>query len=216
MKRESVRKAVDALQAEPKRGFSQSVDLIINLRDLNLKDPKQQIDQFIRLPKGRGRKAKVCALIGPELHADAKQIFEKVILQEQFPGFAEKKLLRKLAKDFDYFVAQANIMASVATTFGRVLGTRGKMPNPKAGCVVPPKGANLRLLHENLSDTIRVAAKKDPLLQCVIGSEQMSAEDLTENAMSVLSSVLRVLPNEEHNIRSVYLKKTMSKPVQVS
>ena len=56
---------------------------------------------------------------------------------DQFKDNASK--IKKLAGEYDFFVAQANIMPQVATVFGKVLGPRGKMPNPKAGCVVPPK-----------------------------------------------------------------------------
>ena len=217
MKREQVLKAVEAVKAdsEKKKNFGQTVDLIITFKDIDMKNPKANVDLYVRLPHGRGKKVKVCALVGPELAADAKEIFDRVIVQEQFPGFTEKKVSRKLAADFDYFVAQANIMGQVASVFGRSLGVRGKMPNPKVGCVVPPKGANLKQLYEQLQSTVKVKAKGGPLVQCAVGIEQMSSDDLTENAMTVITAVLRALPNEDHNVKSVILKKTMGKPVQV-
>lgn len=217
MRQDQVRKALEALKADSqKKNFTQTVDLIINLKDVDLKKPEEQVDLFVRLPKGRGRKVKVCAFVGPELAAEAKNIFDKVILAEQFPGYSDKRKTKKLASEYQFFVAQANIMAKVASTFGRVLGTRGKMPNPKAGCVVPPKGANLQQLYAVLQKTIKARAKAGPHLQCAVGTEEMSESDLAENVMSVYNAVVHKLPNEHHNIKSVYVKKTMSKPVQVS
>lgn len=217
MRKEEVRKALESLKADSKkRNFTQTVDLIINLKDVDLKKPEEQVDIFVRLPKGRGRKVKVCAFVGPELASEAKKVFDKVVLADQFPGYTDKRKVKKLASEFHYFVAQANIMAKVASTFGRVLGTRGKMPNPKAGCVVPPKGVNLQQLYEQLQRTIKAKAKVGPHMQCAVGSEEMSDEDIAENVMSVYNAVVHKLPNEYHNIKSVYVKRTMSKPVQVS
>ncbi len=217
MRRDLVTKALDTLKEEAKkRNFSQTIDLIINLKDLDLKKPEHHVDVFVRLPKGRGKKVKICAFVGPELNSEAKQVFDRVILIEQFPGFKEKREIKKLAAEFEFFIAQATIMAKVATTFGRVLGSRGKMPNPKAGCVVPPKGVNLKQLYEQLQSTIKVKAKTAPHVQCAVGTEDMSIDDLTENIMSVYDAVLHAVPNEHHNIKSIFVKRTMSKPVQVS
>ena len=103
------------------------------------------MDTFITLPHTKGKKAKVCALIGPELEQQAKQVCDSVVLSDSFDRFKDKKDIKKLADSFDFFIAQANIMPKIATAFGRVFGPRGKMPNPKAGCVVPPN-ANLKPL----------------------------------------------------------------------
>lgn len=217
MKKDQVKNALESLKSDSKkRKFTQTVDLIINLKDLDLKKPEEQVDLFVRLPKGRGRKVKVCAFVGPELAAEAKKVFDKVILIEQFPGYTDKRKTKKLASEFHYFVAQANIMAKVASTFGRVLGTRGKMPNPKVGCVVPPRGVNLQQLYDQLQRTVKAKAKVGPHMQCAVGSEEMSDDDLAENIMSVYNAVVHKLPNEQHNIKSIYIKRTMSKPVQVS
>lgn len=216
MRKELVTKALESLKADStKRNFIQTVDLIINLKDLDLKKPEEQVDLFIKLPKGRGKKIKVCAFVGPELLGEAKTVFDRVILVDQFPGYADKKKAKKLAAEFEYFVAQANIMAKVAATFGRALGTRGKMPNPKAGCVVPPRGVNLQQLYEQLQKTIKAKAKVGPHLQCAVGSEEMSDDDIADNVMSVYNAVVLKLPKEHLNIKSIYVKKTMSKPVQV-
>ena len=197
-----------------KRNFKQSFDLIINLKGLDLKKQEHQIDTFITLPHPRGKKVKVCALVGPELEEQAKSTFDSVILSDNFERYQDKREIKKIANSFDFFVAQANIMPKVATVFGRVFGPRGKMPNPKSGCIVPPN-ANLKPLHEKLQRTIRVNAKIAPLVQCVIGTEDTNSSDIAENALTVYNALLQILPNEKHNIKDVYVKLTMSKPVKV-
>ena len=197
-----------------KRNFKQSFDLIINLKGLDIKKPEHQIDTFVTLPHSRGKKVKVCALVGPELGEQAKGIFDSVIMSDNFEKYKEKKEVKKIANSFDFFIAQANIMPKVATVFGRVLGPRGKMPNPKSGSVVPPN-ANLKPLYEKLQRTVRATTKSAPLIQCGIGSEDMSNNEVAENALTVYSSLLQVLPNEKHNIRDIYIKLTMGKLIKV-
>jgi large subunit ribosomal protein L1 len=198
-----------------KRKFTQSFDLIINLKDINLKDPAQQVDVFIPLHYSKGKKAKLCALVGPELSKQAKDVFDTVILHDDFEKYAkDKKLTKKLAKEHDFFVAQANIMPDVAKSFGRVFGPKGKMPNPKAGCVVPPT-ANLKPLYDRLQKTVRVSAKTAPTIQVLVGNEEMKDSEVLDNIMTVFNSVIHSLPNEKNNIRKIYLKLTMGKTVKV-
>jgi large subunit ribosomal protein L1 len=215
MDKESVLEALEKLKmSAQKREFKQSIDLIIALKDLDFKKPEQQVELFLSMPYTTGKKTKVCALIGPELNDEAKKVFDLTIIQDDFAKY-DKKKARKLAAQFDYFIAQANIMTKVAATFGRYLGVRGKMPNPKAGCVVPPKGVNLAVLNEKLQKTVKVSAKKVPLIQLRVGTEEMPVEHVADNVMFVFDQLIHHLPGERHNVKAIYLKLTMSKPVKL-
>ena len=172
-----------------KRNVSQTVELVVSLKGLDLKKPEQQVDLFIALPNGLGRKVKVCAIVGQELSAEAKSVCDAVVLQDEFDRYAkDKKSVKRLASGHAYFIGQSNIMPQIATVFGRILGPKGKMPNPKAGCIVPPKAA-LKPLYSKLQNTIRVFAKTSPVVQCRLGTESMSDEHIAENFSSVLLAV---------------------------
>ena len=106
-------------------------------------------------------------------------------------------------------------MPKVATIFGKVLGSRGKMPNPKAGCVVPPN-ANLKALTETLRKTTKVSAKLQPSVKVMVGREDMPDEQIAENMMVIYTNVLSKLPQETFNIKSILLKFTMSPPVKIT
>ena len=215
MDKNEVLEALEKLKTTTeKRKFKQSVDLIISLKDLDFKKPEQQVEMFLSLPHNTGKKVKVCALVGPELNDDAKKVFDLIIMQDDFSKY-DKRKARKLAGQYDFFIAQANIMTKVAATFGRYLGVRGKMPNPKAGCVVPPKGVNLSTLYEKFQTTIKVSAKKVPLIQLRVGTEEMPVEHVADNVMFVYDQLIHHLPGERHNIKAVFLKFTMSKPIKL-
>ncbi|MFH1850025.1 MAG: 50S ribosomal protein L1 [archaeon] len=199
-----------------KRNFSQSVELIVNLKDINIKKPEDQIDLFISLHYSTGRKPTICAFIGPELAAEAKNYCDEVISVDDFGKYAEnKKLAKALAKKYDFFIAQATVMPKVAATFGRVLGPRGKMPNPKAGCVVPPN-ANLKNLAEKLGKTIKVSAKAEPSVKCAVGTEKMEDAQLVDNIITVYNNLIHHLPGEKNNIKSAFLKMTMGPAIEVT
>ena len=216
MNKEDILKALKAAKEKAKqRKFAQSVDLIVNLKGLNLKKPEEQLDFLADLKNDKGKKAKVCALIGRESENAAKDGADTIILQEEFEKYSrDKKLVKKLADEHDFFVAQANLMGQVATTFGRILGPKGKMPNPKAGCIVPPKAA-LKPLYIKLQNTVRVSAKTAPVVQCRLGHEGMTDEQLAQNFKVVYDQLIHSLPSGEDNVKAAFLKLTMGKPVRV-
>jgi large subunit ribosomal protein L1 len=214
MDKQSLIKTLKELKKDSKKKFNQSVDLIIALKDLNLKKPEDQVEFFAHVPYETGKK-KICAFVGRELLDQAKEACDFAIDDHDFPKYQEKKNeAKKLGRKYDFFIAQANIMANVAKVFGRALGTRGKMPNPKAGCVVPPN-ANLKQVAEKLQKTIKVSAKKAPVIQIKIGTQNMDEEHVAENILSVYKQVLSHLPKEKHNLKVTYIKLTMSKPVKI-
>ena len=217
MNKENFKKAIELVKNNsPKRNFKQAYDLIINLKDLDMKKPDQQVNNWVTLRYAKGKKVKVCALVGPELKDQAKANCDTVVMADDFPKYAEDKLaVKKLAKNHDFFIAQANIMPDVAKTFGRILGSRGKMPNPKIGCVVPPN-ANLKPLVEKLQKTIGLVAKTQLSIKCLIATEDMPDDQVLDNIMTVYNNLAHNLPAEERNIKNIQLKFTMGPLVTIT
>lgn len=195
-----------------KRNFIQSFDLIVNLQGLNLKKPEENVNAFIVFEK-KGKKTKIAALVGPELVNKAKEVCEVVIPLEDFSKYSDKKQIKKIAKDIDFFIAQADIMPKIAASFGKILGPMGKMPNPKAGCVVPKAIPSLKPIVEKLANTIRLQTKNEQSVKCVVGLENMKDEEIVDNILKVYDYLVSHLPQEKNNIKNVFLKLTMGKSV---
>ncbi len=208
-----LKEALEGLQKASQRKFKQSFDLIVALKELNLKKPEEQVEFFTQVHKTLGKKRKMCALVGPEMADDAKKVFDTVVTSDQFAKL-DMKAMKKIASEHEFFVGQANIMPKIAASFGKVLGPRGKMPNPKAGCIVPPK-APLGPLYEKLQKTVKISAKKSPNIQVLAGNESMDMADVIDNIKTLYDQVVHHLPREKNNVKHVFVKLTMSKPVKI-
>ncbi len=214
MNKEQIKKAFQELRSNSKkRNFDQSIDFIVNLKDINVKKTEENVDIFITLPHSLNKKVKICALVGKELKQQAK-IFDKVISDDEFIEYNNKNTTRSLAKTYDIFLAQANIMGKVATTFGKILGPKGKMPNPKAGQVLSPD-SNLEAIKHRINSTIRFKTKNELIVKASIGKASMTDDQLIDNFNSALNGLIHSLSKEEKNIKAVYIKTTMGKPIKL-
>lgn len=216
MDKDKFKQALETVLAEKgSKKFDQTVDIIINLKEIDIKKNDQQIDFFLQLPKSKGKLPKICGLVGPELLDESKAHFDHTIEAHDFDQLKGKNNeIKKLAESYDYFVAQATIMPQIASVFGRVLGSRGKMPNPKAGCVMPPK-AQLEPVKKRLNNTVRVMAKASTSIKLPLGKESQSVDELVDNAIAIYQGVINHTPQAENNIKNISLKLTMGKPVKV-
>ena len=196
-----------------KRKFSQSIDLIINLKDIDLK--KEKVESFATLPYAP-KKSNIAILVTANNKKQAKEEFDLVITKEEFSKYAQdKKLLKKIAKENKFFVAQADLMTHVATSFGKVLGPRGKMPSPKAGCVVPPNIQALKSISEKLRKTMKIEAKGGKMIKLSIGKEDMKDEEILANIKAVYNNLMNTLPKEKNNIKNILVKLTMGPALKI-
>jgi large subunit ribosomal protein L1 len=216
MERNQVLEALKKLrEIAKKRNFKQSVDFSIVLKEVDLKNPDNRIDEFLVLKHPLGKKIKVCALVDKDLVVQAREACDFVISKDEFSKWAgKKKELKKLASEYDYFIAEATIMTDVAATFGKVFGPKGKMPSPKSGCIVTPK-SDLKSLVERLQKMVRLQAKKQPVVSTIVGVEDMKDDDLADNILQVYDFIVKKLPRGEQQVKKKYIKLTMSKPVMI-
>jgi large subunit ribosomal protein L1 len=198
-----------ALEEKGKKKFKQSVELIINMRGIDFAKSENRLNLDIVLPKGKGGKELKSAVFAEGNMADeAKRAgADLVILPADIAGWAAPAKVKELSNAY-FLLAQPNMMGQVAKSLGQSLGKRGKLPKPITG--------NIKELIERSKKSVRIASKGKylPVAQALIGTEAMGAEDLLENAETVYDAVKNKV--NEGNIRSVYVKLTMGRPVKVS
>ncbi|MFT4309002.1 MAG: 50S ribosomal protein L1 [Candidatus Woesearchaeota archaeon] len=203
-----------AKESSNKRNFEQRIDLTFNFKELDLKKPDHQLDFFMTLPNIPGKPKRVSGFVDTELIEEAKNNLEFYITPDKFAQYKDKKAAKKLANSYDYFIAQATLMKDIAASFGRILGSRGKMPNPKAGMVVPPR-TQLAPLIDRLKKTVHVKVKTSPVFHSAVGSEKQADDEIATNIMYAYEQIVSHLPQESKNIKSVYIKTTMGFPIKV-
>lgn len=193
-----------ALEGAKKRNFVETVELAINLKDIDLAVPKNRITEDIILPNGRGKAVRICVIGGGELALKAKDVADLVITPEELQAIADdKKQAKKIANTTDYFIAEAPLMSVVGKRLGTVLGPRGKMPKP-----IPP-GADPSGMIDNLRKTVSVRTKDRITFHAPVGTADMPVEQIAENIDALLKRVELKLEKGVMNISSSYVKTTM-------
>jgi len=186
-----------------KRNFPQTFDLIINLKEFDLKKPENKFSEDFILPFGKGKESQV-VIFADEIKTDKFKVLETNEIQKLAKN---KRAAKKLVKKTDFFLAEPKLMSPIGKALGIYLGPSGKMPKIITG--------NVNQLIENYRKSIRIRVKDSPVIQCSVGNESMKDEEIVKNIESVLKFLEIKLPKGKHNLDRVLLKLTMSKPVKI-
>lgn len=200
-----LKQALDELRKGEKRKFDESVDLLISLKGIDMR--KDAISVIADVPH-KIKDKKICGFLSQ------KSTIVKTITKAEFDKYKDKKALKNLVKEYDFFIASAPLMPAVATTFGKVLGPTGKMPSPQLGVIMQENEHEIKKLLEKIDKSVKIRAR-EPSIKMIIGKSSMKDEDIMDNINSVYSAVVNALPGKKENIRKVMIKFTMSKPIKV-
>ncbi len=197
------------LESAPPRKFKESVEISVNLRDVDLSVPKNRIDIEVALPKGRGKPIRICVIGSAELAFKARSTADFVIQPDQLEELAgNKKKVRDLARKFDYFIAEAPLMPVIGKRMGQILGPHGKMPKP-----IPPNADPTPTITA-MRSTVRLKSGERRTFHAPVGTRDMTPEDIAENVDFLFKRLLTRLERGRFNIHSVYLKTTMGPAVR--
>ena len=186
------------------RKFKENVDLVFNLKNIDMNLPKNRIDQEVILPHGRGKEAKVAIFASGELANKSKKHVDLLIKPEDIEELSSnKKKFKKIADEHEFFIAEAPLMPTIGKSLGTVLGPRGKMPKP-----VPPN-ADVSGMVNNLRKTVKVRSKNTITFHTIAGSADMPKEHIAENIDTIVKRIEGILERGRLNIGSVYVKTTM-------
>ena len=195
--------------AKPRR-FKQAIELIIKLRDVDVRKPENRFNQIVTLPHPPSKNIKICVFGKGDFVLKAREAGADLVLtNEDIVKYGQdRRALRKLAKKFDFFIAEADLMPLIGRMLGPILGPRGKMPLP-----VPPR-ADVKPIIDRLRRSIRIRMRNQPLIMCKVGEEDMDPKHVVENINAVFEALSRKY-KIPYNIEKVYLKLSMGPPVQV-
>ncbi len=200
-----LKQALAELRKQEKCKFDQSIDLIINLKGIDVK--RDNIATIVIIPH-KIKEKKVCGFL------TKKSELVRTVTQPDFQKYREKKPMKELVKEYDFFIAAAPLMPSVASTFGKVLGPTGKMPSPQLGVLMKEDEASIKQLLEKISTAIKIRVK-EPSVKVSIGKESFKDADLIENFNSIYQGLVNALPTKKDNIKNIMIKTTMGKPLMV-
>ncbi|MCX6694108.1 MAG: 50S ribosomal protein L1 [Methanomicrobiales archaeon] len=200
-----------AIEKAPQRKFGESIDITVNLKNIDMAQPKNRIDETILLPHGTGRKVGIAVLGKGDITTRAKEAGVDAIMgpeEIERLGGAPREA-RKVANRYRFFLAEPSVMPQVGKFLGPRLGPRGRMPTPIQG------GTDIKPIVERLRNSVKVRTKDKKVFHVKVGSTAMTPDQITENIDAVLKRVEAKLEQGNLNIRSVYVKTTMGPPVKV-
>lgn len=199
------KEALKELRKLEKRKFEQSVDLLVNLKGIDVK--RDNIATIITIPH-KIKDKEVCGFL------TKKSEHVRTISPPDFPRYKDKKELKNLVKEYDFFIASAPLMLSVATTFGKVLGPSGKMPSPQLGVLMKEDENLIKQVLDKISTSVKIRVK-EPSVKVSLGKESMTDSQLLANLDAIYQGIVNVLPTKKENVKSIMLKTTMSKPIKI-
>jgi len=200
---EAVKKALEESK-KLNRKFKQTVDIAVTLKNVDLNDSKNRIDEEIILPNGRGKESKIAIFASGELALKSKGKVDLILKPEEIEDLSsDKKKFKKIVDQYDFFIAEAPLMPTIGKTLGVVLGPRGKMPKP-----VPPQ-IDITGIVNNLRKTVILRSKANKTFHTIAGKEEMDTEKIAENIDTIIKRLESKLERGRMNIGSLYVKTTM-------
>jgi large subunit ribosomal protein L1 len=190
----SLREGVDLLKKTANAKFNESVELTLNL-GVDPRYSEQNIRGTVILPHGTGKKVRVLVL------AQGDKVKEAEAAGADYAGL--ETYIKKIEDgwfDFDVCIATPDVMRFVGK-LGRVLGTRGLMPNPKTGTVTDDVEQAVK---DSKAGKISFRVDKYGILHVIVGKASFSEEQLTDNIKSMVNTVMKMKPA---SLKGTYLRK---------
>jgi large subunit ribosomal protein L1 len=199
-----------ALDEAPSRNFRETVDLAVNLRDLDLNDPSNRVDEGVVLPAGTGQDTRIVVFATGETALRAEEVADDVLSPDDLEDLGDDQDAAKdLAAETDFFVAEASMMQDIGRYLGTVLGPRGKMPTP-----LQPDDDVVEVV-DRMKNTVQLRSRDRRTFHTRVGARDMSADEIADNIDVIIRRLEADLEKGPLNIDSIYVKTTMGPAVEV-
>ena len=208
---DTIEEAVNsALDEAPERNFRETVDLAVNLRDVDLDDPNNRVDESIVLPQGTGQETRIVVFAEGETALRAQDVADEVLDGDDLEDLGDDDDAAKdLAAETEFFVAEASMMQNIGRYLGTVLGPRGKMPTP-----LQPDDDVVETV-ERMKNTVQVRSRDRRTFHTRVGAEDMDADEIADNIDVIVRRLTADLEKGPQNIDGLYVKTTMGPAEEV-
>jgi large subunit ribosomal protein L1 len=199
-----------ALEDAPPRNFTETLDLAINLRDIDLNDPSNRVDESVVLPSGTGQETRIVVFATGETAVRAEDVADEVLGPDELEELGDNDDEAKdLADETDFFIAEAAMMQDIGRYLGTVLGPRGKMPTP-----LQPDDDVVETV-ERMKNTVQIRSRERRTFHTRVGAQDMTPEEVADNIDVIIRRLEADLEKGPLNIDSMYVKTTMGPAVEV-
>ena len=187
--------------------FYETVEVHFRL-GLNVRHADQQLRGTLMLPHGTGRDVRIAVFAEGEKAKEAEDAGADVIGTADLAARIEEGF-----DDFDVAVATPDQMGVVGR-LGRILGPRGKMPNPKTGTVTFDVGKAVR---DAKAGKLEYRTDRGASVHVAIGKKSFDERALAENYAALLDEIVRAKPAAAKGryIRGITLTSTMGPGIHV-
>lgn len=186
--------ALDLLTKTSTTKFDAACEIHVQL-GVKPEHAEQNIRMAVDLPGGTGKQVRVAAVVGQAKEKDAKDAGAEVVGGEELVEKINKGFL-----DFDIVVATPDMMPKLAKV-GKILGTKGLMPNPKTETVTDDPKKTIEKLKKG---RVEVRNDKFGIVHAAFGKVSMGTSELEKNYIAIMDAIKKAKPQ---GIKGTYLKK---------
>jgi large subunit ribosomal protein L1 len=199
--------AIRILKEAPARKFDETVETHLNL-GLNVRHADQQLRGTLMLPHGTGRELRVAVFAEGDKAKEAEDAGADVVGSAELASQIEGGF-----DEFDVAIATPDLMGVVGR-LGRILGPRGKMPNPKAGTVTFDVGKAVR---DAKAGKLEYRTDRGANVHVAIGKKSFDERALLENYAALVEEIVRAKPSAAKGryIRSITVAASMGPGIKV-
>src|SRR5436305_2655450 len=175
---------------------------------LNVRHADEQLRGTVALPNGLGKEVKVAVFAQGDKAREAEEAGADVVGAEDLA-----QQIQDGFDDFDVAIATPDLMPVVGR-LGRILGPRGKMPNPRVGTVTMDVG---KAVQESKAGKVEYRTDRNAIVHLVIGKKSFDERRLLENYAAVIDELIRAKPSAAKGryLRTVTITSTMGPGVKV-